>query len=346
MEALVYHGPGDLPLEERPTPVPGPGEVLVRVEACGICGTDLRIAAGAHRAYPDGTVRVPGHEIAGDGRGGRRRRGRSTRATACSSRRTSAAAAADQCRAGRVNLCRTPAGARHHARRRASPTHVLVPAPTSVAQGNLLPLPDGADPAAVRRSSSRWPACCAGRRPCRHRARATCVLIVGAGPIGLLHLLAARVARAGAVVVSEPSADAPRRRPPSGARTARSTPGGAGRASGTGADVVIVAAPAGRGAGARRSSSRPPAGGSTSSPACRATARASSSTPTSSTTRSCSSPARRRTRPRTAARRSSSCARGRSTPARSSRARRPLAEARRGVRAARSGEQLKVVIEP
>ncbi len=65
MKALVYHGPGDLRLEERARPTPGPDEAVLRVAACGICGTDLRILAGAHRAYPPGTQRVPGHEIAG-----------------------------------------------------------------------------------------------------------------------------------------------------------------------------------------------------------------------------------------------------------------------------------------
>ena len=59
MRALVYHGPGRLELEDRPEPAPDRGEAVIRVLAAGICGTDLRIAKGAHRAYPDGTRRVP-----------------------------------------------------------------------------------------------------------------------------------------------------------------------------------------------------------------------------------------------------------------------------------------------
>ena len=35
-----------LRLEIRPTPVPGPGEILVRVSACGVCRTDLHIVEG------------------------------------------------------------------------------------------------------------------------------------------------------------------------------------------------------------------------------------------------------------------------------------------------------------
>ena len=52
-------------LEERPRPHPAKGEVLLHVDACSICGTDLRIAAGTHRAYENDLGRVPGHEVAG-----------------------------------------------------------------------------------------------------------------------------------------------------------------------------------------------------------------------------------------------------------------------------------------
>lgn len=40
MRAAVLHAAGDLRVEERPAPSPGPGEVLVRVSVCGICGSD------------------------------------------------------------------------------------------------------------------------------------------------------------------------------------------------------------------------------------------------------------------------------------------------------------------
>lgn len=62
MQACVLHAVGDLRLEERPTPMPGPGEVLLRVGACGICGSDVP------RVFSKGTYRfptIPGHEFAG-----------------------------------------------------------------------------------------------------------------------------------------------------------------------------------------------------------------------------------------------------------------------------------------
>lgn len=62
MRALVLHGVGDLRLEEVGRPEPGPGEVLVRVAYCGVCGSDIP------RIFVKGTYRFPlicGHEFAG-----------------------------------------------------------------------------------------------------------------------------------------------------------------------------------------------------------------------------------------------------------------------------------------
>jgi 2-desacetyl-2-hydroxyethyl bacteriochlorophyllide A dehydrogenase len=64
MKALVAHGPYDLRVEETPEPVAGPGQVLVRVRAAGICGSDLHWYRG-HRPLAFDN-RVYGHEIAGE----------------------------------------------------------------------------------------------------------------------------------------------------------------------------------------------------------------------------------------------------------------------------------------
>jgi propanol-preferring alcohol dehydrogenase len=64
MRALLLEGVGrDLELVERPLPVPGPGEVRMRVQACGVCGSDLFLQNGGFGA--DKLPRVPGHEAAG-----------------------------------------------------------------------------------------------------------------------------------------------------------------------------------------------------------------------------------------------------------------------------------------
>src|SRR5271165_4139073 len=61
MTAAVYRGVNDVRLETVPVPEIGPGELLVRVHTCGICGTDLKkIASGSHSA-----PRIFGHETSG-----------------------------------------------------------------------------------------------------------------------------------------------------------------------------------------------------------------------------------------------------------------------------------------
>jgi erythritol/L-threitol dehydrogenase len=73
MEAVVCHGPRDYRLEDVPVPVPGPGEALVRVEACGICASDLKCFHGAAKFWGDEsrpawaeTGVIPGHEFVGE----------------------------------------------------------------------------------------------------------------------------------------------------------------------------------------------------------------------------------------------------------------------------------------
>lgn len=61
MPAAVYRGPDDVRLEAIPVPRPGPQEILVRVRACGVCGTDLKKVRYGLQVPP----RVFGHEIAG-----------------------------------------------------------------------------------------------------------------------------------------------------------------------------------------------------------------------------------------------------------------------------------------
>jgi len=61
MRAAVYRGSGSIVVETTPTPEIGPGELLVRVEACGICHTDLKKVE--HNLLPP--PRIFGHETAG-----------------------------------------------------------------------------------------------------------------------------------------------------------------------------------------------------------------------------------------------------------------------------------------
>lgn len=72
MQAVLCHGPRDYRLETLPVPTRGDGEVLLRVEAVGICASDLKCYHGAAKFWGDEnrpawaeTQAVPGHEITG-----------------------------------------------------------------------------------------------------------------------------------------------------------------------------------------------------------------------------------------------------------------------------------------
>jgi L-iditol 2-dehydrogenase len=108
MRAVVLHGWGDVRVEPVPMPELAPGEVLCRVLACGICGTDLKIVSGGFEGrWPSSLPFVFGHEWCGEvvelGRG-----------TEHSGLRVGDRVAAEnhagcgecsRCRAGRYNLC-------------------------------------------------------------------------------------------------------------------------------------------------------------------------------------------------------------------------------------------------
>jgi 2-desacetyl-2-hydroxyethyl bacteriochlorophyllide A dehydrogenase len=64
VRAAIWDRPGELRVDEAPDPEPREGELVVRVGACGMCGTDLHIAEGEFppTSYPI----IPGHEFAGE----------------------------------------------------------------------------------------------------------------------------------------------------------------------------------------------------------------------------------------------------------------------------------------
>ena len=86
MRSVVVRGPGDYRLEEVDTPRPGRGDLLIKVEAVGVCASDLKCYHGAAKFWGDAnrpayvqTGVIPGHEfvgvvVAGDEEGLRRHR--------------------------------------------------------------------------------------------------------------------------------------------------------------------------------------------------------------------------------------------------------------------------------
>jgi len=244
MRALVYRGPGSLVLEERAQPQPGPGEVVVKVQACSVCGTDLRIAGGKHSAYIDGTGRVPGHEIAGTvaevGTGVAVKAGERVFVApnfGCGRCRL--------CRRGLVNLCERPRAL--GITEDGGFADYLLVGQEIVAQGNLMPFAGDLDPGAVALTE---PLACAirGSSACLI-TRDDVVVVYGGGPIGLLHIALAGLAGASAIILCEPNAGRRVRGLEWGATAAvDATPGSLKAAlddvgARNGADVLIVATP-------------------------------------------------------------------------------------------------------
>jgi len=246
MLAAVYHGPEDLRVEQVAVPQIGAGELLLKVSSASICGTDLRILHGGHRKYPVGTVRIPGHEVVGtiaqvgSGLSGYEAGQRVFVAPnmGCGHCR--------QCVSGNNNLCANY-DALGVTLDGGFAEYMRIPV-QAVLQGNVMPIHAEVDPA-VAALIEPFACVLRGQTPL-HIRPGDVVLVMGAGPIGVMHMKLARLSGAGRVIVSEPSQErldqALRMGADRGVNPAVDDleQAVAGETGGQGADVVIVAAPA------------------------------------------------------------------------------------------------------
>jgi L-iditol 2-dehydrogenase len=198
--AAVLHGIGDLRIEPRPVPVPGPRQVLVEVASVGICGSDVHYFE--HGRIGDFVVREPlvlGHEASGTvvGRGEAALRHEIGQRVAlepgvpCGGCR--------ECRTGHYNLCRdvvffaTP------------PVDGALARYVTIHEDFAFALPDSVsddagalcEPLSVGLWACRKAGITLGAR----------VAIAGAGPIGAVVMLVALAAGASEVIVSDPLAE-------------------------------------------------------------------------------------------------------------------------------------------
>ena len=190
MKAAVYLGNGDVRIEERPAPEPGPGEVLVEMRACGICGSDLMEWYVAPRAplvlghEPAGVVVSSGPGLPGPG-------------TRVFVHHHVPCGTCGYCARGRETLCET------FKRTRIVPGGLseLILVPAENAARDLLVLPDHVGDEAATLIE---PLACAVRGLDRAGVTAgTRLLVIGAGQMGLLLIQAGR-ARGAQVAVVEP----------------------------------------------------------------------------------------------------------------------------------------------
>lgn len=188
VRALVLHGPGDLRLEEVPTPEPGPGEVVLAVERALTCATDAKmLRQGAHPALPPlpalfgheacGTVAAVGEGVDGIVVGTRMVAANSAPCGEC-----------PPCHRGRPSLCERIvylSGAYAE----------FLRVPARITRRNLLPVPAGLRP---ERAAMVEPLACAVRGVQRVEAgQGDEVVVLGGGVQGTLiaGLLAARGCR-------------------------------------------------------------------------------------------------------------------------------------------------------
>ena len=70
MKAAVLFGFNDVRLVDRPVPLPGPDEVLIKVASCGVCTGDLKMMTRGMLKQPPFGEFIMGHEYAGNRRSG------------------------------------------------------------------------------------------------------------------------------------------------------------------------------------------------------------------------------------------------------------------------------------
>ena len=245
MRAVVYHAPGDIRVEEIAKPPCGRGELLVRVDACAVCGTDLK-----SRQHGNPRIKAPlvmGHEFTGiieevsaEAFGNFLPGDRVVMATSV------ACGQCFYCRRGWRNLCESlaPMGFSYPG---GMAEYVAIPA-LALEGGHVIKVPQNVE---AKCAALAEPVSCAVNsvRQCGVQQGDT-VLVMGAGPMGLLNALVARATGAQVVLLSEPNPlrreqaeqfDLDRIIDPETEDVRKIV---CDATDGRGADVVIVAAPA------------------------------------------------------------------------------------------------------
>lgn len=243
MRAAIYNGKESIEVKDVDTPKVGAGEVLVKVESCAICGTDIRIYFhGHHKIKPP---HIMGHEVAGsvvetgEGVTESKKGDRIHMVTVVG------CGECGLCRQGRPNLCQDLKAMGYYYQGGFA-EYILIPK-EGVKQGILLPIPEklSFDEATLAEPLS----CCINGQDYLNISSEDTVLIVGAGPIGCMHAGLARLSGAVRVMLADISDERLSLSKKFGADTAINSSKEdlvkrvKDETGGRGADVVITACP-------------------------------------------------------------------------------------------------------
>ncbi len=199
MQAGVLRDVNDLGFMSVADPQLQKGDLLLKVKAATVCGTDIRILRGKKTAgirYPS----ILGHEFSGEvvDSGGNKQFSVGQAVAVCPQ---FACGHCDYCKRGAENLC-TNMTAMGYEIDGAFAEYVRIPA-RGVETGNVFTLPEGLN---FETAALAEPLACVMNGQERVSvAMGDTVVILGAGPIGILHIKLARFAGARKIIVSEPS---------------------------------------------------------------------------------------------------------------------------------------------
>lgn len=198
MNAVVVHAPMDFRVEQVPTPTPDPEGLLLKVEACGLCGSDLRTLRSGHRkvTFPwiigheiSGTIVDAGANYAGPWKVGKRLAvGPLAYCGVC-----------DYCRDGKFELCE---GYREIGQAWPGGMAEYIALPPEVIQlGNIQGVTGDVDPAfaAITEPISS----CLNAQEKGRVGIGDTVVVIGAGPIGAIHTALARMRGADKIFIAD-----------------------------------------------------------------------------------------------------------------------------------------------
>lgn len=180
MKAAVIEGKGRIAVKDVPTPSPGPGEVLLKVEMAALCGTDQRVLRGEK----DVSVAIVGHEVTGrvvevgEGVGGVQQGERYALQTVIGCNEC------EYCKQDRQNLCERGFRALGYAWNGAFAEYMIMPK-EGVDQGCLIPLPE--DFSDELGTMVEPLSCCVNGMRYMPLEEMRSVVIMGAGIIGVMN---------------------------------------------------------------------------------------------------------------------------------------------------------------